>query len=302
MAASASKRTTRIWIPHRGAKDVRIAGDLEQLVPEVPSSGRKLALILHGTMGHKDYLFQKKLAKTLPIDSFRFDFRGNHETGGTWKMADFPNDVEDIQVVADYLIQEYGYVIDLVIGHSKGSVAGFRWVCISPQAASVRGFVNVSGRYRMERVLFTLEIHAQIFDLDRNEPFKSVIVAQGHYDWKVIVARKEVVGRIHAKDVEDFMNWDTSLVWDRFPKNVHVMTIHGLNDATVPPLDAFIYARALGARSPGTHNLHMLEDADHNMTGRTEDVVSTILAWFAALEGGQLHHSGIWNTGVRVKL
>lgn len=24
---------------------------------------------------HKDYLFQKKLAKALPIDSFRFDFR-----------------------------------------------------------------------------------------------------------------------------------------------------------------------------------------------------------------------------------
>ncbi len=65
-------------------------------------------------------------------------------------MAAFPDDVEDIQVVADYLIRELGYVIDLVIGHSKGSVAGMRWVCTSPQAASVRGFVNVSGRYRME--------------------------------------------------------------------------------------------------------------------------------------------------------
>lgn len=49
---------------------------------------------MHGTMGyepnallranesefmiydrHKDYLFQKKLAKALPMDSFRFDFR-----------------------------------------------------------------------------------------------------------------------------------------------------------------------------------------------------------------------------------
>ena len=87
------------------------------------------------------------------IDLYRIR-RGNHETGGTWKMADFPNDVEDIQVVADFLIQNYGYVFDLVIGHSKGSVAGMRWLCTSPQASSVRGFVNVSGRYRMEvRVL-----------------------------------------------------------------------------------------------------------------------------------------------------
>jgi len=239
---------------------------------------------------HKDYLFQKKLAKALPIDSFRFDFRGNHETGGTWKMAAFPNDVEDIQVVAEYLIKEFGYVINLVIGHSKGSVAGMRWVCTSPQAESVRGFANVSGRYRMECTPY------------RNEPYYSIIKSQGFYEWKVVVAREEVIGRIHHKDVEEFMAWDTSLVWDRFPTNVHVITIHGLNDATVPPFDALIYARALGARSPGTHNLHMLEGADHNMTGRSEDVVSAVLGWYAALESGKLQHSGIWNTGVRVKL
>lgn len=31
--------------------------------------------------------------------------------------------------------------------------------------------------------------------------------------------------------------------------------------------DAVIYSRALGARSPGTHNLHLVDDADHNFTG-----------------------------------
>ena len=31
--------------------------------------------------------------------------------------------------------------------------------------------------------------------------------------------------------------------------------------------DALIYARALTDRSPGTHNLHLVEDADHNFTG-----------------------------------
>lgn len=30
--------------------------------------------------------------------------------------------------------------------------------------------------------------------------------------------------------------------------------------------DATIYARALGARIPGTHNLHFVEYADHNFT------------------------------------
>jgi len=118
----------------------------------------------------------------------------------------------------------------------------------------------------------------------------------------VVVARKEVLGRIYPKDVEDFMAWDTSLVWDHFPRNIHVITIHGLSDATAPPFEAIIYARVLGARSPGTHNLHMVEGADHNMAGHMEDVISTVLGWFAALESGHLKHSGIWNTGVRVKL
>lgn len=31
--------------------------------------------------------------------------------------------------------------------------------------------------------------------------------------------------------------------------------------------DAIIYARVFGARPAGTHNLHLIEDADHNFTG-----------------------------------
>ena len=31
--------------------------------------------------------------------------------------------------------------------------------------------------------------------------------------------------------------------------------------------DAIIYARAFGSRAPGTHALHLIEDADHNFTG-----------------------------------
>ena len=30
--------------------------------------------------------------------------------------------------------------------------------------------------------------------------------------------------------------------------------------------EAVIYSRAFGSRSPGTHNLCLIEDADHNFT------------------------------------
>ncbi|OBZ71716.1 hypothetical protein A0H81_08339 [Grifola frondosa] len=110
----------------------------------------KRVQILHGAMGHKDYLFQKRLALRLPIDSFRFDFRGNHETGGPWHLGRFSNDIADLETVVDYLTKELGYVIDLLVGHSRGSVVSSQWLCMSEQAKTVRGFVNVAGRYRME--------------------------------------------------------------------------------------------------------------------------------------------------------
>lgn len=56
----------------------------------------------------------------------------------------------DIHVVVEYLTKELGYVVDLLVGHSRGSVTGMMWLCQYPaQSATVRGYANVSGRYRL---------------------------------------------------------------------------------------------------------------------------------------------------------
>jgi hypothetical protein len=60
--------------------------------------------------------------------------------------------------------------------------------------------------------------------------------------------------------------------------------------------DAVIYSRALGNRKPGTHNLHLVEDADHNFSGRADDVVDVILDWWGACISDRLT-TGIWGTG-----
>ena len=65
--------------------------------------------------------------------------------------------------------------------------------------------------------------------------------------------------------------------------------------------DALIYSRALGSRTPGTHNLQMVEDADHNFTGRQDDVVDTILEWWRARAARRLT-TGVWMTGERGRL
>ncbi|KAJ7243773.1 Alpha/Beta hydrolase protein [Mycena rebaudengoi] len=284
--------SSRVQIPHPAEPNHPIIATLEQLAPEKSTQGRRIALILHGAMGHKDYLFQRRLAQRLPLDSLRFDFRGNHETPGTWNYGGFSRDVGDLSVVAQHLQTVYGYVVELVVGHSRGSIVGMRWICTAPEAASVKAFINVSGRYRMNKVLESLLIRG----------WQDGFASQGYHDWTTTVARKPVTVRVHPADVDMFVSWDTSFVWDQFPAHVHALTMHGLSDKTVPPYDALIYARALGARAPGTHTLLMVEDADHNFTGRQDQVVDHILEWWNFYEQRELKSSGLWMTGVRGKL
>jgi len=289
----ADRSSTKMVIPHPTAPDCPITGILEQLSGAGTSTqGRPITLILHGAMGHKDYLFQRRLALKLPLDSFRFDFRGSHETPGIWGQGALEEDLEDLRVVARHLQEDMGYVVTAVVGHSRGSIVGMRWVCTAPEARGVTTFVNASGRYRMEKILETAGSKAA------QEGF----AARGYHDWTTTVARKPVTVRLVPSELERFVRFDTSLVWDRFPQGVHVLTVHGLADTTVPPYDAVIYARALGARSPGTHTLHLVDDADHNFTGRQDEIVGYILAWWDLQARGEIKSSGVWDTGVRTRL
>jgi alpha-beta hydrolase superfamily lysophospholipase len=79
---------------------------------------------------------------------------GNHETPGTWRQGALEDDMVDLTVVVEYLKATYGYVIDLVVGHSRGSLVGMRWVCTSEDGKNISGFVNASGRYRMRVSIF----------------------------------------------------------------------------------------------------------------------------------------------------
>jgi alpha/beta superfamily hydrolase len=76
--------------------------------------------------------------------------RGNHETGGDFKQGRIIEDVVDLEVVTNYLKSKFGYKIDMLIGHSRGSVVAFHWICRSEDGRQISAMVNVSGRYRMD--------------------------------------------------------------------------------------------------------------------------------------------------------
>ncbi|ESK95681.1 ectomycorrhiza-regulated esterase lipase thioesterase family protein [Moniliophthora roreri MCA 2997] len=282
------RRSTKLEIPHPNEKDCRIVGILEEghsIEPE-----KKIALILHGSAGHKDYLFLKRLALRLPMDSFRFDFRGNHETPGKWNQGGMDEDIQDLNAVVDYL-KTRGYRVDLIVGHSRGSLVAFRWLCTAEDARTVSGFVNASARYRMRK----------IYDAPFAAEWLNGFAEKGFHIWTPTVARKVVKYTVYSADLERFANYDSSLVWTKFPENTDVLTIHGLQDKTVPPYDAVIYSRALGSRTPGTHNLHLIENGDHNFTGMSDEIVDTILDWWEKRQHSGVK-TGIWLTGTEAKL
>ncbi|KAI8391055.1 uncharacterized protein BYT42DRAFT_180669 [Radiomyces spectabilis] len=157
----------------------------------------RLILITHGVLGHKDYLFQRLMAQELPYSTFRFDFRGNGESGGEPGYANMTEDTEDIHTVASHF-EKQGYQIFAVIGHSRGSVAGLKYAttCERP----LDHFVNIAGRYKMN--------DNQIY---RNRPqIGEALDRQGYFDWAVKQRDRIVQIKVTREDVDRFTSWDNS--------------------------------------------------------------------------------------------
>lgn len=82
------------------------------------------------------------------------DSSGSHETPGQFDHGDFNSDIVDLDVVVKHLMSTYGYVVTMIVSHSKGSKVAMRYLCTHGDiAADVKCFVNVAGRYRMVRSL-----------------------------------------------------------------------------------------------------------------------------------------------------
>lgn len=56
-------------------------------------------------------------------------------------------DVADLQIIYDYVTKKLGYVVDVIVAHSRGANTSFLWMCTSPDAAGVTRLVSVSSRF-----------------------------------------------------------------------------------------------------------------------------------------------------------
>lgn len=104
-------------------------------------------------------------------------------------MSRFGDDVDDVEAVLEYLLRGYGYELALLVGHSRGSLGGWKW--FAEKARGRRGggedgrlplWVSLGGRWDMSR------IH------DRDELYREQFEKQGFYIWKVSERCERPVG------------------------------------------------------------------------------------------------------------
>ncbi|EPQ30370.1 uncharacterized protein PFL1_01896 [Pseudozyma flocculosa PF-1] len=238
------------------------------------TEGRKVALILHGVLAHKDQTYHRLLAASLPIDSFRFDFRANAETPGPWNMASFDLDLQDMRACIDYLTDRLGYTVEVIIAHSRGALDGFKFLATQCNDAveprkRVPYYVALGARWRMKK------IH------DRDPLYQPAFAAEGFYRWKVKVAGQKREVHIYPKDVEDFAVWPIEKYVAEFPTKTDVLLVSGTADETVPVSDSAYYINALTGphRRPGSASLRLIDDANHNFKGHYDELVDIIVTW-----------------------
>ncbi|CAG8502066.1 4770_t:CDS:10 [Ambispora gerdemannii] len=267
MSTDEQYKTTELRI--KNAFGQVIVGILEQNETKASASlvsstrGARIGLICHGIFGHKNYCYQEQLAKSLPFDNFRFDFRGSGDSEGEASFACLQDDLDDIDTVLSYLVKEYGYRPFTIIAHSKG--AGTVLSYAATRNRTLPHIVNVSGMYYLSDYLKILP--KQLHD---------ALETKGTYDWEMKSANKTVKVRVTKEELQQFLNLPVHLV-ETMPETTSVLTIHGTADEQVSVKNAVKYANLIP-----NHTLKLIIGATHNYKGYTKAIVAEICEYFSA--------------------
>lgn len=255
-----------IAIPHAVDNDDAFA---EEHAPGT----HKIALILHGQGGHRDYCYQKqlahKLASTLGIYSLRIDFRGcgssaDNEDDTVGRVIS--QDIEDIQACANFITKAennplgIAFTLLSIISHSRGAVAMFLWALkqdaaikaggiAAAKAIVVPNLVNCLSRFSSHTVLGRYE---QIAALD------SVSMTSLRHG-------KMQPVKIPRDEILSLSTPDLTLL-SGLSRDWSVLSVYGLKDTIIPVDDFANFANVLN-RGPGSHLLKVIPEADHNFFG-----------------------------------
>ncbi|KAK3828166.1 MAG: protein-tyrosine phosphatase-like protein [Benniella sp.] len=230
-------------------------------------ASRRLGIICHGVLGHKNYLFQPMLANMLApfMDTFRFDFRGNGDSEGQVGYSNWADDLNDIDSVVKHFEQQ-GYQIYALIGHSRGAISSLNYAASYNHVPLIPYIISLSTRFDMS-------------DAKRRhgKQVMQLLEDQGYFDWEGRSAGKDVSLRVTKKNFDDFIEFDTASVVN-IPAMTNILLCHGSEDAVVPIKDIGTLHRHL---SHARTTLRIITNADHNYRGHYEEISQTVARYFS---------------------
>lgn len=267
-------REIRVKIPGgvTGTLAIPHAADLEgDAKYQFASPTNRIALLLHGQGGHRDYCYQKlvahRLAAELGMYSFRIDFRGcgdsddyeDQTLGRTLEL-----DTIDIQNSVSYVLDgsknELGIDFELaaLIAHSRGSVAMFLWameqdklsITEPEKAVIVPNLINMSARFDSKTVY-------DRYPTEDNTWEYLLQTGLRYGKWEKYRIPKNEIDELSKPDLTKLRN--LSLKWS-------VLSVYGMEDDIIPKIDSAGYANHLN-RGPYSHELQLIPGADHNFYG-----------------------------------
>ncbi|KAF9999400.1 hypothetical protein BGZ80_008037 [Entomortierella chlamydospora] len=243
---------------------IRLAGILQS----TNHSARRLGIICHGILGHKNYLFQPAVANLLApyMDTFRFDFRGNGDSEGEMGYSNWDDDQADLDAVIKHFERE-GYYIYALIGHSRGAISTLRYAGVSNHVPMIPYLVSLSCRYDMSHV-----IH-------KHGPEQMALLEkQGYFDWNARVKGKDITLKVSKQDMNNFLNFDSTAI-SNIPSMTNILLCHGAADTVVPVKDICGLQKHL---SHANTSPRIISDADHNYKNHFDEVSQIVADYFSA--------------------
>ncbi|CAG8530495.1 10573_t:CDS:10 [Funneliformis caledonium] len=241
----------RIFI--KNEKGQTIVGILERKSPNKSTKGAKVGIICHGAQAHKNFSFQPELAKELPFDSYRFDFRGSGESD--FISIDYGNakdEIEDIDTVVKYLENEYGYQLYAIISHSLGNIATYQYA--TKLNRNIPHLVAISARYYFNSLLnFYPKEYMKKF---KNDGFK---IDEHKFDGQI----KRIM-----TTYDSFLNFIS----------IDMSFVHNLPESTsfTPTDDAATYKNIIP-----NNTLKIIMGANHAYTNHSNELISLIKEYFS---------------------
>lgn len=226
--------------------------------------GRRLAVFTHGLLSHKNGIFFKPLASLLDMDSLRWDMSGEGNTPGTWHAGHYDDAADELFHVVNYMHQRFGYVVDLMIGHSKGCAVQATYISryCTPwpmrQHRPPSRMIFVSGRVFMSRIR-RLDAKFQP-DFDK----------QGYSSLSLTVRGQKVEFKLYPEDHESQCSFPAHAHYANLPNHIQCYIAHGTLDNVVPVIDAGEMANIFTAqpgRPAGSVHVNLIEQGDHNLKG-----------------------------------